>query len=288
MTISTAYQAPHFEMSEDGWEVVTPDPSRPTDILHTPHLEASVGGLDGAVTLILPSAYSPGVTDPAAWKQPRVTPPPAITQGGVTLRPEPVTLVKVITSDGKATTVSTAVDYHYVLGSATLTVGTTTINNVVVALSINPAGSTVIVAGGQTTTLPPINQNVQAVQATNAPQAIRVSTTVVDGTTKYVLAGQTLAPGQAITVGNVPISIGTVGSSTVLVMGDVTTTLPITSPSGTPEWGASASATPSIVNGNGNTSPATTSAKADADISRTASWLLTGLVGIAALVQRIV
>ncbi|KAH7089586.1 hypothetical protein FB567DRAFT_305756 [Paraphoma chrysanthemicola] len=286
--ISIASQAPHLEKSEGGWEIVTQDPTRPTDILNPPHVDAPVNGPNGAVTVVVPSENIPRVTL-AGVTQPRVTPPPEITQGGVTFRPEPVTSVRVVTSDGKPTTVATAVGFQYVLGSETIAIGTTTINNVVVALSIDSAGSTVLVAGGQTTTLPPVPQAIQAAQATDAPQALMVSTTIVDGTTKYVLAGQTLAPGQAITVGNVPISIGTAGVSTVLVVGDVTTTLPVGSPTKA-EWGAAASATPGVVGGNinSNTNPASTSARADADKSKAASWLLAAAVGIAALAQRIV
>ncbi|KAH7073854.1 hypothetical protein BKA63DRAFT_491810 [Paraphoma chrysanthemicola] len=183
--ISIASHAPHLEKSEGGWEIVTQDPSRPTGIPNSPHVEAPINGPNGAVTVVVPSEYIPRVT-PAGVTQPRVTPPPEITQGGVTLRPEPVTRVRVVTYDGKPTTVATAVGYQYVLGSDTIAVGTTTINNVVVALSIDSAGSTVLVAGGQTTTLPPIPQAIQAAQATDAPQALMVSTTIVDGTTNAI------------------------------------------------------------------------------------------------------
>jgi hypothetical protein len=288
----------HLEKSDDGWQEATIDlPIRTGDSL-PPMLEVTPDGSGPVKTPGIPPSYIPQITGPMAHATPpvpnpqvillpQVTPPPAITHDGVTLRPVPVTSVRVTTIDGKPTTVEALVNYRYVAGSITLQNGTpTTINNVVVALSVNPAGSTILVAGDQTTTLPSPARGTQGAQAADDTQALKLSTTVVEGTTKYVLAGQTLAPGQAITVGDIPISIGTSAGSTVLVMGDVTTTFtgapPITT---SPAWGAPAVATSGVVSNNGNTRASTTSAKAGAASSRTISRLLTKLIGLAVLAQ---
>jgi hypothetical protein len=278
--LTTAIPAPapsvHTEVSESGWEVVT---SR----FHKPHMEVSTDGFD-QTTHVAPApdnrpqvtASGAQVTEPpyVPVPVPAVTPPPVITQGGVTLRPVAVTSVRVTNVDGKPTTVEATVNYRYVVGSATLTPGTpATINNVVVALSVDAAGKTVLVAGDTTTTLPAAPA--RAAQATTA--AVQIATTVVEGTTKYVLAGQTLAPGQAITVGNIPISIGTAGASqTVLVMGDMTTTL-AAGPTTTlqEERGPSSAVTPGVGGGNGPNNPsATTKASGEASCRAAMSWRL--------------
>ena len=291
--------AARFEVSEDGWGEVTLDPAIPSDYRQPPHLEATEDGFGLAPTTGItpynrPQMTSPDgriipqVTNPPVLPVPQVTPPPAITYGGVTLRPVIVTSVRVVTVDGKPTTVSSIVNYRYVVGSATLQVGApTTINNVVVALSIDTSGSTILVAGDQTTILPVPAQVLQGGEQTTASsQAFRISTTIVEGTTKYVLAGQTLAPGQAVTVGSIPISIGLQGGSTVLVMGDVTTTFAggAATTTTTPEWGASVAATFGIVSGNGNKQSATTSVSVGAGNSRSKGSLLAKLGGVAVLV----
>jgi hypothetical protein len=289
LTTATVPAAPaptiHTEQSVDGWLEVT------SAVFHGPHFEVSTDGFGQPTTHVVPAPNNgPQVTTPGANTTPPpyvpipvVTPPPVITQGAVTLQPVPVTSVKVTTVDGKPTTVEAEVNYRYVVGSATLAIGTpTTINNVVIALSLDSSGSTVLVAGDQTTTLP------RPARATQAPADsqpnLEISTTVIEGTTKYILAGQTLAPGQAITIDNIPISIGTVGagSSTVLVVGDMTTTLPVgpgaattTSPK---EWSTSTAATPGIVSGNGSNKPAKPSATSSGEPSARATmmscWLL--------------
>jgi hypothetical protein len=265
----------HTEISESGWEVVT---SR----LHGPHLEVSTDGFDQTTRVAPAPDNRPQVTASGAQVTsapyvpvpvPAVTPPPVITQGGVTLQPVPVTSVRVTNIDGKPATVEATVNYRYVVGSATLTPGTpATIDNVVVALSVDSAGKTVLVAGDTTTTLPAAPA--RAAQPTTA--AVEIATTVVEGTTKYVLAGQTLAPGQAITVGNIPISIGTVGASqTVLVMGDMTTTLaagPTTTSQN--ERGASSAVTPGVGGGNGPNNPSATTTSGEASLRATMSWRL--------------
>jgi hypothetical protein len=280
----------HLEKSEDGWQEASQSLVIQTGGQHAPMIEVTANGWAIPTAAVVPPSYTPQVSSPMGWATPlvsspqvvflpQVTPPPAITQGGITLRPVPVTSVRVTTVDGKPTTVEALINYRYVAGSVTLQDGKPmTINNIVVALSINSAGSTVLVAGDQTTTMPPPDRGNQAGQTTGTSSAVTISTTVIEGTTKYVLAGQTLAPGQAITVGGIPISIGTRDGSTVLVMGGSTTTF-AGGPTTTSDFGASAAATPGV-------NAATTSAKAgSAPSSRTISRLLTKLIGLAVLAQ---
>jgi hypothetical protein len=273
-TVIPAVPSVHFERSEDGWEVVVPSPTR----VHGPHMEISTDGFDQPTHAAPAPNNQPQITDEPVTSQPyvpvpvpAVTPPPAITQGGVTLHPVPVTSVRVTTVDGRPTTVDATVNYRYVVGSATLTPGSapTTINNVVVALSLDPAGQTVLVADDLTTTLP-APAPARAAQASTA-QNVQIATTLVDGTTQYIVAGQTLAPGVAITVGTVPISIGTAGASTVLVMGDMTTTLPaaVSGPTTTSRkmWGAtppsSVVTTPGVVPSSGPNNPSATTSSGE-------------------------
>lgn len=274
----TAAPAPipsvHTERSESGWEVITQ--SRPLVIPSPaagPHWELSTDGFGQQHTNQVPG---PGSIPGPYSAIPVVTPPPAVTQGGITFTPVPVTSVRVTTVDGKPTTLGSIVNYSYVVGTATIPINSpTTINNVPVAISINAEGSTILVAGGQTTTLSPAPQ---------AAQAISISTTVVDGTTKYIIGGQTLAPNQAITVGNVPISIGANGRSTVLVMGDLTTTFAATT---TKDWGPSSVATPGTVSGDGaRNSAAATSAKSTAASAHTQTWAVAKILAIAVAVVR--
>jgi hypothetical protein len=278
----------HIEKSEDGWVEATPNPTILSSFAAGPHWEISTNGFGQPTDQGVPGPQVTAgskVTSPPLVPIPVVTPPPAITQGGLTLQPVPVTSVRVTTVDGKPTTVEATINYRYVVGSATIPIGTpTTINNVVVAMSVDGSGSTVLVAGEHTTTLaPPAQSN----HASENPQAIAITTTVVGGTTNYILAGQTLAPGQAITVGNVPISIGTRGGSTVLVMGDVTTTF-AAGPT-TRDGSVSAAPTPGVGSGDGRGRDATiTSARSNASSVRTSSWVLTRLVAIAAFIRPLV
>jgi hypothetical protein len=223
----------HTEQSQDGWLEVTPLPptgsTKPA--FHGPHMEISTDGFGDPTTRIVPApdngpqATTPltDTTPPPSIPIPIVTPPPAITQGGLTLSPIPITSIRVTTISGIPTTVEATVNYRYAIGSSTLALNTpTTINNIVIALSLDQSGSTVLIAGGQTTTLPGPAASQQPML-----QDLHISTTVIQGTTQYLIAGQTLAPGRAVTVGNVPISLGTnAQDSTVLVVGTVTTTLP--------------------------------------------------------------
>lgn len=123
-------------------------------------------------------------------------------------------------------TTSEKVNFEIVVGSSTLGIGTTiTVNNVAIGLTTDASGSTVFHAGDMTTTLPePTAGEVRTITA-DAPQGANVVTTIVSGTTKYILAGQTLAPGQPVTVGDTPVSITIISDKTVLYVGDKTTTL---------------------------------------------------------------
>ena len=279
--------AARFERSEDGWGELTPSAAVASGVQYSPNLEATRGGSAPAVTAIVPANDLPQVTTPGPKATPEVTPPPAMTYSGFTLRPVPVTSVRVLTIDGKPTTVSSIVNYRYVAGSATLQVGSpTTINSVVVPMSIDSSGSTVLVAGDQTTTLAPPVRRLQGAQATTVLQAVKISTTVIQGTTKYVLADQTLAPGQAITINDVPISLLVQSQTTILVVGDATTTLaggPVTLT--TTEWGASAATTFGAGSGDGNRQRAATSSNAGVGSPRTKSWLLTNIIAVAAFVR---
>jgi hypothetical protein len=286
-------QTVHLEQSETGWlELITPGPGIVSSEAAGPHLEVSTDGFGHLITPPAPNNVpqvtqpGPGASVPPYVPIPVVTPPPAITQGGLTLTPVPVTSVRIATVDGKPTTVDAIVNYRYVVGSATLPVGTpTTINNVPVALSVDSSGSTILVAGGQTTTLLAPARGSQGAQTSHSLQAVSISTTVIDGTTKYVLGGQTLAPGQAVTVGDIPLSIGTSGSATVLVLGDLTTTL-ASVPSTTPRAsGGSTAPTTKIATATGPSRPAAASATAAAEALRPISRLLTRVLAFAALAQ---
>jgi hypothetical protein len=286
----------HFERSEDGWGELTQSVPVPSFVQVSPVGEGSGGGsatpaasarvsLDNGPQQTGPvTGTSPQVTSPPVVAVPQATPPPAITYSGITLQPVPVTSVRVLTVDGKPTTVSSVVNYRYVVGSATLQAGsTTTINNVAIAVSINSLGSTVLVAGDLTTTISP---PAQAMQATSLVQVVKISTTIMDGTTKYLVSGQTLAPGQAVAVNGISISIGVHGRSTVLVMGDVTTTFvgEMITTTSTVEWGATLAATFGKVSGSGEKRPAATSTVAGSGQPRAKSWHLSKLVPLLALV----
>ncbi|KAF2826214.1 hypothetical protein CC86DRAFT_382286 [Ophiobolus disseminans] len=284
----------HFERSEDGWGELTPGAAVPSEVKNPLFSETRGGGSGPTMTGGLPpsnmpqaiplAGVTPQVTIPPVVPLPQVTPPPAITYSGITLQPVAVTSVRVLTIDGKPTTVSSIVSYRYAVGTDRLQIGsTTTINNVVIAVNIDSAGSTVLVAGDRTTTLPPPAQVLQQVQTASIVQAVKITTTVIEGTTKYVLAGQTLAPGQAVTVNGISISITVQSQLTILVVGDKTTTFagsPITI--ATTEWDASASTTFGAGSGNTNSQSAATSVGAG---SSNKSWLLTNLVGVAALMR---
>jgi hypothetical protein len=103
---------------------------------------------------------------------------------------------------------------QYVVGSSTLTIGQIiTSDGVVIALTTDATGATILIDGSTTATLAPPSSG------------IAVQTTVISGTTMYVVGSQTLAPGQAITVNGTPMSITTSAGATILVVGDTTTTI---------------------------------------------------------------
>ncbi|KAF1918062.1 hypothetical protein BDU57DRAFT_185253 [Ampelomyces quisqualis] len=281
LTVGVSQPSDSIEKSDEGWTIATPTPEA------GPHFEASTDGFGHATNhdFSRPQVTAPGrgVTPLPYVHIPIVTPPPAITQGGLTLQPVPVTSVRVTTVDGRPTTLEAAINYHYVAGSDAIPIGAPrTINDVVVAISIDAAGSTVLAMGDLTTTLP------APVRGAQATQALALSTTAVDGTTKYILAGQTLAPGQAITIGNVPISIGTIdGGATVLVMGDVSTTFGAAWPAVT-DFSASAPAQPGVQSGSARDGQSAASTSANRGAPRKIGWLLTKFVGVAAFVQPLV
>jgi hypothetical protein len=100
------------------------------------------------------------------------------------------------------------------------------------------------------------------------------------------VSGQTLAPGQAVAVNGVSISIGVQGRSTILVMGDVTTTFvgEMISTTSIAERDATTAATFGRVSGDGERQPAATSTVVDSGQPRAKSWQLAKLVPLLALV----
>jgi hypothetical protein len=173
----------------------------------------------------------PDVEQPQATTTPSKTitdysPPPAITHDGITAQPIVVTHRPTMTLPNGVLTTTEKVEFQITIGSSTLSIGTPiTINDVVVGITTDAAGSTVFTAGDVTTTLPkPSGGEVRTIAVTT-PQPLNIVTVAINGTTKYVLAGQTLAPGQPVTVGDTPISITTSDGKTVLYVGDKTATL---------------------------------------------------------------
>lgn len=291
----TSQEVVHIEKSEDGWGELTQSPPAPSAIRQPEQIELSRGGISTPAAAGVSVNNMPQVTPPPVAPIPQPRPPPVITIGTysrLTLTPVPVTSVRVATVDGKAVTVSSIVDYRYVVGTATLQPGTSTvIDNQAVALKVDSSGNTILEVGGQTTTLPARVKAPQLAQAVSSVQAVKITTTVLEGTTKYLFSGQTLAPGQAITVNGVPISIDVRGQSTVLVMGNVTTTFfdgGGTATTTTAEWGASGAATFGIPRSATNKQPAATSINAGSRNQRPMGQLLANLVGLAALIRTLV
>ncbi|KAF2633179.1 hypothetical protein BU25DRAFT_1448 [Macroventuria anomochaeta] len=222
----------HFESSASGWgQTNHQDPSTPQSTRYKP-VEVS----DDPWTKDL---QTPQTTAPDGLKnnQPQVTtvpsrtitdfpPPPAITHDGITVRPVAVTRRPTVTLPGGGLTTTDKIEFQVAIGSSTLSIGVPiTINNVVVGVTTDAAGSTVLRAGDMTTMLPePAAGEVRTI-AVNTPERLSVMTAVINGTTKYVLAGQTLAPGQPVTIGDTPISITISSGKTVLYVGETTTTL---------------------------------------------------------------
>lgn len=153
-------------------------------------------------------------------------PPPAVTHNGITIQPTAVTRKSTITLPDGVLTMTESVEFQVAVGSSTLNIGTpVTVNNVVVGLTTDAAGSTVLHADDMTTTLPKPAAGAVRTVTEDAPGRLNIVTGVIDGTTKYIFAGQTLAPGQPVTIGDTPISIATSDGKTVLYVGDKSTTL---------------------------------------------------------------
>jgi hypothetical protein len=215
----------HWESSATGWEQtghrdLLPETSRyktiaMTDDPWTKNLRPSQTAAPAQVT----NTPSKSITV--------YSPPPAITQDGLTVRPIAVTRQATVTLPDGSITTTGQVEFQVAIGSSTLSMGKpVTINNVVFDVTTNAAGSTVLHAGDLTTTLPrPTAGEVRTV-ADDTPERLSIATSIVSGTTVYVLADQTLAPGQPVTIDGTLISISTSGGQTVLYVGDRTTTLP--------------------------------------------------------------
>jgi len=287
----------HFEHSADGWEELTQSQPAPSNV-RPPPVGVTRGGFSSPIAAAAPSNNLPLETNIVSYSRqpqvtiapvdvvPQATPPPSITFNGVTLRPVPVTSVRVATMDGKPVTLSSVVNYRFVADAATLQVGvSTTINNVPIVLKVDSSGSAVLVAGDQTTTLPAQAQAAHQSQTISSVEAVKITTTVVEGTTKYVFSGQTLAPGQAITVNGVPISINVQDQSTTLVIGNMTTTFVGGSfTTTTPEWGATSAATFGVPRSGGIRQSTASSTNAGSEDRRATGSFLANLMGLAALV----
>ncbi|KAF3034931.1 mucin 17, cell surface associated [Didymella heteroderae] len=221
----TTSEAAHWESSATGWEQtghrdLSPQTSRyktveVTDDPWTKNLQPSRTAAPAQVT----NVPSKTITD--------YPPPPVITHDGVAVRPVAVTRETTVTLPDGLVTTTGHVEFQVAIGSSTLSVGSPiTIDNVVFDVTIDVAGSTVLHAGDLTTTLPKPTAGEVRTVADEKPERLSIATSVFSGTTKYILAGQTLAPGQPVTIGGTPISITTSGGQMVLFVGDKSTTLP--------------------------------------------------------------
>lgn len=222
----------HFESSANGWDnTVHQDPSIPQSTLYKP-VEVSddpwTKDVQTPPTTVPggPQANPPQITTIPSKVITDFPTPPAITHDGITLRPIAVTRKLTVTLPGARLTTTEQVELQIVVGSSTLSIGAPlTVNNVVIGVTTDAAGSTILSAGDMTTTLPKPTAGEVRTVAADTPEQLNIVTAVISGTTKYVLAGQTLAPGQPVTVGDTPISITTSDHKTILFVGDVTTTL---------------------------------------------------------------
>ncbi|KAF2865642.1 hypothetical protein BDV95DRAFT_612516 [Massariosphaeria phaeospora] len=144
----------------------------------------------------------------------------AVVQGATTTLsgPSPQTFTV-----GDVVATAEASQYNYIIDSSTLAVNqAVTIDGVAYALTTDSSGSTLLIAGDTTRTLPAF---AQTNQMTVEPLPFAVSTSVIDGTTNYIIGSQTLAPGHPITMNGTEISITTTSGVVVLVVGDMTTTV---------------------------------------------------------------
>jgi hypothetical protein len=313
-THTYAYPTVHPEEPVSGWDTKAPNGYPPYSDVQTSsagaHIEVPTTGWEETLvppgpTAVPSSGYEPGKPGPneprPTQQQPPSKPgedqppmttahrktvteypqPPAITHDGITIQPTAVTRKSTITLPGGALTMTESVEFQVAVGSSALNIGTpVTVNNIVVGLTTDAAGSTVLHAGDMTTTLPkPVAGAVRTVTE-NAPGRLNIVTSVIDGTTKYIFSGQTLAPGQPVTIGDTPISIAAGNGETVLYVGDKSTTLAPDGPVGT--FAGSASAVRTETQGTAtNSGPAGASAsakKAGSSLSKKAG---TGLAYLA-------
>jgi hypothetical protein len=115
--------------------------------------------------------------------------------------------------------------YQYLIDTSTLSFGQpTTVDGSVIELTTDVSGSTVVIAGDTTITLPAL---APAPEITSSSDNVleNIETIVVSGTTQYVIGSQTLAPDHAITVEGTVISMTTNSGTTLLIVGDKTSTL---------------------------------------------------------------
>lgn len=286
------------------------DAERTTSFPLAVHDDATDRGFES-----LPAATGPPVlAKPDIWRPPPVTnngqtltPMPAtkITIGSQTLTPGgetvtmgeggatkvhldesgvPVVVVGDSTSTGQLlsapsqvftiggfTGTAEATDFQFLIGSSTLAIGqSVTVSGTIVALTTDAAGATVLIAGDSTTTL------ASPAQATATSYNSGVTTTIIDGMTQYIIDSQTLAPGHPVTVDGTTISIATVGSATVLVVGNATTTLGRPTTSGSTDTEGLSVATSGSSAGSGGGAVAT-AASHTAGTGRFERWDVTAL-----------
>ena len=237
--VHTSSAGAHVEYPTTGWEESFVPPV-PTSISQGAHHEIPASQNDyepgkPGPNEALPTQQQPP-SKPGEYQPPMTTaptkiiteypPPPAVTHNGITIQPTAATRKSTITLPDGVLTMTESVEFQVAVGSSTLNIGTpVTVNNVVVGLTTDAAGSTVLHADDMTTTLPKPAAGAVRTVTEDAPGRLNIVTGVIDGTTKYIFAGQTLAPGQPVTIGDTPISIATSDGKTVLYVGDKSTTL---------------------------------------------------------------
>lgn len=222
---SPSSELAHWESSATGWEQinhhdVSPETSR----------YRTIGVTDDPWTKNIRPSQTAALAHTTSGPSKTITdypPPPAITHDGVTAIPVAVTRqVTVTMQDGSVTTTEQVV-FQVAIGSSTLSIGNpVTIDDVAFDITTNAAGLTVLHVGDLTTALPQPTTGEIRIVPDDTPERLIIATSVISGTTAYVLGGQTLAPGRPVTVGDIPISITSGSGQTVLYVGDRTITLP--------------------------------------------------------------
>jgi hypothetical protein len=222
----TTSEAVHWESSASGWEQTgRQDLSPQSTRYRTVEVTNDPWTKDLRPSQTIPPA-GPQITSVPSKTITEFPPPPAITHDGVTIRPIAVTRQTTVTLSDGLITMNEQVEFEVAVGSLTLSMGNpVTTNNVIFEVTTDTAGSTVLHAGDLTTTLPQPTAGEARTITDDTQEQLSIATAVISGTTKYILAGQTLAPGQPVTIGGTPISITTSGGGTVLYVGDRTTTL---------------------------------------------------------------